>query len=322
MTALPPALLLLAVGCLLLAGLGLSGAFLLREVEQRRRKAMRIKRVLQPLARTQRLRPVDITRPAVREKHGMLGWIGWAFGFDPVRTSRCPTPWWVVLAGAGALAWVGSEIASYLFGNVGLLVLPVLWLIAARAWFGRMDGRRRQQFLAQMPDALAMIVRAVRVGIPIPEAIRVVAQEAEPPTAVEFAALGGEIVIGVTLEDGLRALARRTGLGEYSFFATAVSVQSQTGGGLTEVMENLADVIRRRVALQSRGYALSAEARSSAVVLAVMPEAVGVMLWFINPGYIDTLFKEPVGHTLLGVSALLLAVGIFAMRTIIRRTLA
>lgn len=322
MTAPPPALLLLTVGCLLLACLGVSGAFLLREVEQRRCKAMRIERVLQPLARTRPLRPVDITRPAAREQHDMLGWIGWASGFDPARINRYPTPWWAVLAGAGALAWVGSEVGSYLFGEAGLLALPVLWLVVARAWFRRMDGRRRQQLFVQMPDALAMIVRAVRVGIPIPEAIRVVAQEAEPPTSVEFAALGNEIVIGVTLEDGLRALARRTGLSEYSFFATAVSVQSQTGGGLTEVMENLADVIRRRVALQSRGYALSAEARSSAVVLALMPGAVGVMLWFINPGYIDTLFKEPVGHTLLGASAVLLIVGIFAMRTIIRRTLA
>jgi tight adherence protein B len=173
-----------------------------------------------------------------------------------------------------------------------------------------------------MPDALAMIVRAVRVGIPIPEAIRTIGLEAEPPTSVEFAALSGEIAIGVTLEDGLRALARRTGLGEYSFFATAVAVQSQTGGGLTEVMENLADVIRRRVALQSRGLALSAEARSSAVVLAVMPVVTGGMLWFINPGYIDSLFNQPIGHTLLGVSALLLAIGVFTMRTIIRRTLA
>jgi len=321
-TSLPPALLLLAVGCLLLAGLGLSGVFVLREIEERRRKTSRIERVLQPLARTRTLRPAAIMRPAVSAEHGMLGWIGWAFGFDPGRIDRYPTPWWAVLAGACALAWFGSEIASSVFGGAGLLAAPLLWVIVARVWFGQMDARRRQQLFVQMPDALSMIVRAVRVGIPMPEAIRAIAQEAEPPTTVEFAALNSEIIIGMPLEDGLRALARRTGLREYSFFATAVSVQSQTGGGLTEVMENLADVIRRRVALQSRGRALSSEARSSAAVLAVMPVITGVMLWFINPAYVDTLFNEPIGHTLLGASASLLAIGIFVMRTIIRRTLA
>ncbi len=293
-----------------------------RGIEQRRREASRIERVLQPLARTRPLRPAATTRLAVPEERGLLGWLGWVFRFDPGRVIRYPTPWWAVLAGAFALAWVGTAMAANLLGQAGLLALPLLWWIVAQAWFRRMDARRRQQLLVQMPDALAMIVRAVRVGIPIPEAVRAVAQEAEPPTAVEFAALNSEIVIGVPLEDGLRALARRTELGEYSFFATAVSVQSQTGGGLTEVMENLADVIRRRVALQSRGYALSAEARSSAVVLAVMPVLTGIMLWLINPAYMNTLFDEPLGHMLLGAGVSLLAIGIFVMRTIIRRTLA
>jgi len=81
-------------------------------------------------------------------------------------------------------------------------------------------------------------------------------------------------------------------------------------------------VIRRRVALQSRGRALSSEARSSALVLAVMPVVTGTMLWLINPGYIDLLFEEKFGHTLLAVGAASLGIGVFAMRTIIRRTLA
>ena len=322
MTAPPPALLLLAVGCLLLAGLGLSGVFLLRGIEQRRREASRIERVLQPLARTRPLQPAAISRLATPAERGVLAWLGWLFGFDAGNLGRYPLPWWAVLMGAFMLGWVGAEVARGLLGEAGLIALPLVWVVAARGWFGWADGRRRQQLLVQLPDALAMIVRAVRVGIPIPEAIRAIAQEAEPPTAGEFAALSNEIIIGVPLEDGLRALARRTGLGEYSFFATAVAVQSQTGGGLTEVMENLADVIRRRIALQSRGRALSAEARSSALVLAVMPGFTGTMLWFINPGYMDTLFDEPLGHMLLAAGALSLATGIFVMRTIIRRTLA
>ncbi len=117
----------------------------------------------------------------------------------------------------------------------------------------------------QFPDALAMIVRAVRVGLPIVEAIRVVARENAEPTAREFAGLVAQTTIGVPLDDALREMAERNRLPEYRFFATALSLQSQTGGGLTETLENLADTIRKRVAAKLRGHALAAEARMSSL---------------------------------------------------------
>ena len=114
----------------------------------------------------------------------------------------------------------------------------------------------------------------------------------------------------------------RSGLGEYRFFATAISLQAQTGGGLTEVLENLADVIRKRVALQSRGRALSAEARTSALVLAVLPLATGGMIAVLDPAYMAVLFDTAKGHSLLGAAALSLGIGVGAMRMIIQKTLA
>ncbi len=90
------------------------------------------------------------------------------------------------------------------------------------------------------------------------------AQDSEAPTSVEFGRLYDQVSIGTPLEDALREMAARNKLPEYRFFATALALQSQTGGGLTETLENLADVVRKRVALKARGYALAAEARTSA----------------------------------------------------------
>ena len=230
--------------------------------------------------------------------------------------------WWVILPLTLVLARLGCALVSGLLGALSLLLLPPLWLLLTRGYFGWCEGRLRRQLLGQMPDALAMIVRAVRVGIPVTDAIHAVARESQPPTTAEFATLHDQLLIGVPLEEGLEAMGQRTGLPEYRFFATAVALQAQTGGGLSEVLENLAEVIRRRIALQSRGYALSSEARTSAIVLAVMPVLTGAMMWVINPSYIDLLFHDPTGKSLLGAAVLSLAIGVFAMRAIIRKTLA
>jgi len=108
---------------------------------------------------------------------------------------------------------------------------------------------------------------------------------------------------------------------EYRFFATALSLQSQTGGGISETLENLADVIRKRVAARARGKALASEARASAGALAILPVLAMAALWLMNPGYINVLFVNPTGHEILAAGALLLGFGIFAMRTIIQRSL-
>lgn len=320
--ALPLPVLLLGTGCLLLAALGLSGAFLLRGIDLGRREAARIARVVAPLNRGKALPSPNLARLGGLAEGGPLGWLGWVFGFDASRRGRYPLPWWLVLAVGFVLGRMAMPFAVAFVGGAGFAVLPAVWIGGSRFYFRTVDAGVRNRLLTQFPDALATLVRTVRVGIPVAEAVRAVAEESQAPTASEFAALHGEILIGVPLDQALRAMAERTGLAEYRFFATAIALQAQTGGGLTEVMENLADVIRRRIALQARGRALSAEARASAAVLAVMPAFTGGMIWMLNPGYMDTLFDAPVGHTLLGVAAASLATGIIVMRAIIRKALA
>jgi tight adherence protein B len=166
-----------------------------------------------------------------------------------------------------------------------------------------------------------MIVRAIRVGIPVLEAIRIVVREAPHPTKAEFARLVDEVAVGAAIDVATATLAERNGLAEYRFFATTLALQNQTGGTLSDTLDGLADVIRKRVALKARGKALTSEARASAMVLAALPVVTGGMIYFVNPAYMTLLFVHPTGKTLFAIAVLMLGIGLFAIRTIIQKSL-
>jgi tight adherence protein B len=118
------------------------------------------------------------------------------------------------------------------------------------------------------------------------------------------------------------AMARRSKMAEYRFFATAISLQMQTGGALSETLENLADVVRKRVALKARAMALASEARTSAMVLAALPFVSGTALWVLNPDYIGKLFQPGLGQEIFSAAVLSLGLGLLVMRSLIRASLA
>lgn len=262
-----------------------------------------------------------ITRVEVSEDKSLVRRVMGVFGFDPAHSSHYPVPWVIVLVLALLLARVVAGVLTIVAGDIAFFGIPLIWVFLARSFFGWVDERRRQLLRNQMPDALSMIVRSVRVGIPVSEAMRHVARQSLPPTAPEFERIASDLAIGTRLDLSLKAMAKRAGLPEYQFFATALSLQAQTGGGLTETLENLADVIRKRVALRSKAYALASEARTSAMVLAALPFVSGLGLAVLSPAYISTLFTEESGRNLLGIALLSLSTGILAMRMIIRTSL-
>jgi tight adherence protein B len=151
--------------------------------------------------------------------------------------------------------------------------------------------------------------------------MRSVGIEAAEPTRREFATLIEQLSIGVPLEDALFKMAHRVNLAEYRFFATALVLQAQTGGSLSATLESLGDVIRKRLALKARGHALASEARASAIVLGLLPVALGLMLWVMNPAYLGVLFTDPTGNTILGMAITSLGIGILVMRMIIQKSL-
>lgn len=306
-----------------LVGLGFSSLLILRlhEADQKlRRRIVAATLAHLPVAKgnTVRLfRSVGTSRlAALGRKVGLL------IGYEPNRRDQYLLPWWAVLAIALALARGAAGILAGLLGSLTVTVTPILAVVVCRSFFGWCSARRSRALFRQMPDALAMIVRSVRVGIPMTEAIRAVGREAREPTAGEFTLLAERMMIGVGLEEALREMADRNDLAEYRFFATALSLQHQTGGGLAETLENLADVIRKRVALRARGYALASEARTSAAVLIALPVFAGVVLWLMNPAYIDKLFTTPQGRKIFGAAVGSLVLGLLVMRGILQRSLA
>jgi tight adherence protein B len=244
------------------------------------------------------------------------------FGYDPAHAEHYSLRWWIVLGAALVPARALAEMLGIFAGTWSLLIVPVAWVWFCRFAFHWSEERRRSVLYAQFPDALAMIVRAVRVGIPLGEGIHTVAREAMPPTGPEFALLYDRIAIGVTLEDALHEMAGRTGIPEYRFFATALALQGRTGGGLTEALEGLADVMRRRLALKARGLALAAEAKTSIGILASLPFVAGGALGVLNPHYIGRLFYEHGCQKVLFAAVALLVVGLLVMRGMIRTALA
>ncbi len=241
--------------------------------------------------------------------------------YDPTHRAAYPIRPLVVLVISVVPAVVLARIVVNFVGPLGWAVTPAACVFLCRSVYGRFENRLLDTLFKQFPDALAMIVRAVRVGLPMVEAIRVVARENPEPTAREFAALVAQTSIGVALDDALREMAERNGLPEYRFFATALSLQSQTGGGLAETLENLAETIRKRVAAKMRGHALAAEARMSSYILGALPLVTGGLLLVTNPGYIGVMFTDPTGRNLLLVAIGLLSIGGFTMRTLIRKSL-
>ena len=259
-----------------------------------------------------------VAKPVTQEKDPLASRV---FGYDVRRLDLYPfAPVSVVIA-ALPIATLVAFVVSTLVGRIGLLLALPAWPFLTRTLFARWRNKRLSMLFEQFPDALAMIVRGVRVGVPVSEAINIVSNDGATPTKGEFSRVGEQITIGVQLEDALRFMAERNNLPEYRFFATALALQGQTGGNLSETLEGLADTIRKRVAARARGYALAAEARTSANVLIVLPMLLFVALWFMNPNYVGSLISEQTGRMVLGGAAFLLSLGVVTMRTLIKKSL-
>jgi tight adherence protein B len=245
-------------------------------------------------------------------------------GVDLQQAETYPIKWWLVPPIGLFIAWIIIELAVHPLGHPGILftiVLPVVWLFTTKFIFNWFNNRRNAALLEQFPDALATIVRCVRVGIPMAEALRTVARDAQEPTKAEFTILADKVSIGIPLDIALRELSIRIKLTEYQFFATAITLQSRSGGGITQTLETLAEVIRKRVGLKQRGYALTAEARTSAMILAVLPFLAGGAIFVMQRPYITLLFDTHSGQSCLGLAILLMGTGLGTIQFMISNVL-
>jgi len=220
----------------------------------------------------------------------------------------------VVIVGAGL-------VLHFSFLIVALAAVAAAVLVPIQV-VNTLKSRHSAKFLERFPDAIDLIVRAVRAGLPVLGSIDAVGNEAPEPVGIEFRRILADTRIGVTLEQALARAAGRVSLVEFNFFVATIALQRESGGNLTETLATLSSVLRRRVELRAKTRALTAEARLSAMVLSAMPIFTGGVIALISPAYFSPLFSDAGGGYILGGAALNMALAIFTMRTMLRKSLA
>jgi tight adherence protein B len=293
----------------------------LKAHQQNREISARVDAILRPHRSNWEQEAVSAGIGRIAEKTDLAALAMKFLGHEPRRRPYYPLKLAPLLVIATVPGLIIGFIGTKFLGVLGWVVTPLTIIWFCRAFHGWSESRTQRRLFEQFPDALATIVRTVRVGLPVVEALRIVAKESQEPTAREFNALVEQTAIGIPIDEALRDMATLSGLPEYRFFATALSLQNQTGGALSETLENLADTIRKRVAIRMRGHALAAEARMSAYILGALPIVTGALLAMFNPGYISVLFTDSSGRMLLFVGIGMLTAGALTMRTMIIKSL-
>lgn len=188
-----------------------------------------------------------------------------------------------------------------------LLADPLAILAVATLWA---ESRYKKRFLQQFPDALDLIIRAVRAGVPANQAIGAAGKEFADPLHTEFTQMGDGLRLGIDLKDVLNDAQQRIAVPEFSFFAVCLLLQRETGGQLTETLENLSYIIRARSDLARKARVLTAESRMASMFIAAIPLLLTGGLWFLNHDYILPLFATASGLVLLKTALALVAVGL------------
>ena len=152
--------------------------------------------------------------------------------------------------------------------------------------------RRISKFNSNFPDAIELMVRGLRSGLPITETLGVVANEIIGPVGIEFRAVADKMKIGRTMEAALQETADRLGTPEFQFFVITLAIQRETGGNLAETLSNLADVLRKRAQMKLKIKAMSSESKASAFIVGSLPFIVFGLVWMINPGYMGGFFTD------------------------------
>jgi tight adherence protein B len=202
--------------------------------------------------------------------------------------------------------WIASTLAGFAIG----LGLP-RWIL------GFLKSRRQKAFTTEFANAIDVIVRSVKSGLPTNEALKIVARESPNPVGSEFSKLVEGLKVGVTLEAGLKRMFENMPTAEVSFFGIVMTIQQKSGGNLSEALSNLAGVLRDRKRLIGKIKAMSSEAKASAMIIGSLPPVVMGLVWLSTPSYIDTLFNTRMGNLLLAGCVVWMSVGIFVMKKMI-----
>jgi tight adherence protein B len=220
---------------------------------------------------------------------------------------------------SGALGLLGFFFASTVGVRHAASGLTGIALGLVPLFYIRYKKRQRiQKFKKQLPDALDSLSRALRAGHALATGMRLVADEFGDPIGPEFGGTVDEINFGASLPDALRNFARRIDCPELAYFVVAVALQRESGGNLTEVMENLSHLIRERFRFQEKVRIYSAQARASAYVVCSLPVVCVLVLTLLNKPYVETLWTDPTGQVISVIGVCMILAGIAVMRKLVR----
>ena len=201
---------------------------------------------------------------------------------------------------------------------IAVLTAIVIGLGLPHFYCSRRINRRITKFTKLFPEAIDLMVRGIKSGLPISETISAIGQEMEDPIGPEFQRVMDSVKIGQTLEEALWEAARRIDTADFKFFIISLSVQRETGGNLGETLENLSEVLRKRSQMKLKIKAMSSEARASAYIIGSLPFVIFGILLLMNPDYIMVLFTDPRGLIVLGVGMTMMALGSLVMAKMVR----
>lgn len=196
---------------------------------------------------------------------------------------------------------------------IGLLVGILLGGIIPRFVVNFRIARQQKRFLTLFPDAIDFIVRGLRSGLPVTESMNMVAKEIAEPVASVFGGIGESVRLGVTLEKALQDTAKKLNSTEFNFFTTSIVLQRETGGNLSEILNNLSDVLRKRFMMRMKIKAMSSEAKATAMIVGSLPFIVTVALSFVAPDYLAPLVTETSGNIAAACAVMSLTTGVTVM---------
>jgi tight adherence protein B len=209
----------------------------------------------------------------------------------------------------GLVTGAGILVAATL-GFAGALGLP-RWLLSF------LKKRRESHFLNSFPDAVDIIVRGVKAGLPLLDCLKMITLEAPEPTRSEFRAIVETQAIGMPLGEACGKLYENMPVAEANFFGIVIFIQQKSGGNLAEALGNLSRVLRDRKKMKAKIQAMSMEAKASAAIIGALPIAVMLLVYVTSPQYISLLWTEPLGRVMLAASVIWMSMGVLVMKKMI-----
>jgi len=209
-----------------------------------------------------------------------------------------------------AIPMTGDLLSALAFGFAAGCGLP-LWLLRY------LKKRRETRFLNGLPDAVDVIVRGIKAGLPLLDSLKMISTEAPEPLRSEFRGIIETQTVGIPLGEACLKLYERIPLPEANFFGIVIAIQQRAGGNLSEALGNLSTVLRERKKMKAKIKAMSMEAKASAAIIGALPIIVMTLVWLTSPDYIDLLWTEALGRMMLAASAIWMFLGIMVMRKMI-----